>query len=179
MRWLPFFILAYVVLGVQVGLGGFVSVKGATPSLVLGLVVFACTNAPREQALLASFVLGLSQDLLTVDQPIGLYAMSYGLSGLIVVAARKVAYADHPLTHFFLALAGGLTTAVVLTVHAWVRPATAASTGVDGLLLPAVGPDKGPLYLSAVLTAVAAPFLIWALKKFRPVLGIQRGRPRY
>ncbi len=50
MRWLPYFILAYVALGVQVGLGHYVSYKGAAPNLVLVAAVFIGLNAPPPAA---------------------------------------------------------------------------------------------------------------------------------
>src|SRR3954453_12422463 len=101
MRWLPFFILAYVVLGVPGGIGSFVRLKGAELNLGLIAAVFVAANAPREPALLGAFFIGLFQDLLSL-QPLGLYALSYGLVGLLVITARQVAYGDHPLTHFVL-----------------------------------------------------------------------------
>jgi hypothetical protein len=44
MRWLPFFILAYVALGLQVALRGFIEVKDAMPYFPLMVVVYLGIN---------------------------------------------------------------------------------------------------------------------------------------
>ena len=40
MRWLTYFILAYVIVGLQIGLGDYVRYQGAAPNLVLLAVIF-------------------------------------------------------------------------------------------------------------------------------------------
>src|SRR4029077_7453097 len=107
MRWLPFFILAYIILGLQLGLSGYAQYRGAAPNLGLLAVVFISLNAPRDQALLGSFLLGAMQDLVTL-QPMGLYAFTYGLIAMLVNALSQVAYREHPLTQLVMALIGGV-----------------------------------------------------------------------
>src|SRR5687768_9200547 len=102
MRWLPYFILAYVALGVQVGLGHYVAMRGASPNVVLVAAVFIGLYAPRETALLGCFGMGLMQDLLT-RQPLGLFALSFGLVGLLVAGVQQLVDREHPLTHAALA----------------------------------------------------------------------------
>lgn len=177
MRWLSFFILAYVVLGLQLGLGGFITYQGAGPSLVLIAVLFIATNAPRDQALLGSFLLGLFQDLISV-QPLGLYAFTFGVIGLMVVGSKQVTYSDHPLTHFFLALASGLLMAVVLYVHGLLRP-PGLPIEVGGETLPALRVSAGELLLKALYTAVLAPLVLWLLTKLKPAFGFRPARSRY
>jgi rod shape-determining protein MreD len=178
MRWLPFFILAYLVLGLQVGLRDFLAIQRATPNFVLIVVVFVTANATREAGLMAAFLLGLLQDVLGTE-PLGLYALCYGLSGVLVTSARKVAYSDHPLTHLSLTLLAGLMTATVLTVHAWLRPAGTPQRIDDKLVLPAIGFSPGVAYLSALYTALLSPVVIWALNKFRGPMGLRVARSRY
>ena len=57
MRWLSWFILAYLALGLQSGLGSYIAWEGVPPNLVLIAVIFVALNAPREPALLGSFVM--------------------------------------------------------------------------------------------------------------------------
>ena len=178
MRWLPFFILAYVVLGLQVGLGDFVSWRGAQPNLVLIVAVFVAVNAPRDAGLLAAFLLGLFQDLVSA-QPPGLYALSYGLAALVVVGSRQLAYSGHPLTHFALALGGGLVTAVVVYVHGLIRPPGAPLITDAGDVLPAIRPGLGMLLLGALYTAALAPLVLWLLGKLKPLFGFRAARSRY
>src|SRR5215218_7478444 len=104
MRGLGFTILAYVALALQIGLGPFIEWQGARPNLVLLAAVFIGMNAKREPALLACFLLGLVQDLLT-GQTLGVYAFSYGLAALLITGSAQVVYRDHPLAHVTMALA--------------------------------------------------------------------------
>src|SRR5579884_3280045 len=110
MRWPMYFILAYLSVALQVGLTPHLAYHGAAPNLVLLAAVFIAMHAPRDAALLGCFGLGVLQDLLT-QQPPGLFALSYGLMALFIVGAQQAVYREHPLTHFSLALAGGLIAA--------------------------------------------------------------------
>ena len=176
MRWLTYFILAYVALGVQVALRGYMDIKGAEPNLVLLVVIFISVNASREPALLGAFMLGLMQDLLTI-QPMGVWAVSYGLVAMFVISTQEVVYREHPLTHFSLALVGGLLCGVFIVVHSWIYPrlhgaAAPASSGPHALLPQrngAVGVFTGALY-----TAILAPFLLGALQKFKRAFAFKR-----
>jgi rod shape-determining protein MreD len=161
-RWLTFFILAYVAVALQSGLGGFVQINGASPDLVLIAVVFICLNAPRDAALLGCFVLGLIHDLLTL-QPPGTYALAYGLFALLAVKAREELPRNHPLSQATLALIGGLITAFILSARGWVRPPGASLwTGM----------------LGAVYTAILSPVLIWILQRFRRAFSFAPQRRR-
>ncbi len=163
MRWLPYFILAYVMLGLQIGLSGHLRI-GETwwPNLVLLAVIFIAIHAPRDAALLAGFGLGVLQDLAT-QQTLGIFALSYGLVAMFTVSTQQLVYRGHPLTHFSLALVGGLMSGLVMLIHGWVR-----------------GPRLSPmmLFYSAVYTAVLAPFVLGLLQQVKKVFGFQPPRRR-
>src|ERR1700749_2562039 len=89
MRWLTYFILAYLTLGLQIGLAGHIALGGARPNLVLLAVIFIAINAPRDAALLGCFVLGLLQDL-TTQQPLGIFALSYGLVAMFTISTQQI-----------------------------------------------------------------------------------------
>lgn len=178
MRWLPFLILAYVMLGLQLGLGQFVSYGGGVPNLGLIVAVFVAANAPRESGLMGALLAGVFQDLLTA-QPFGLFTLTYGLVGLAVMNARQFAYGDHPLTHFSLTLAGGMVTAVVLYLHEWIRPPGGAVSGADGEGLPALGRALWPLLVSALYTAVVAVVVLRFLARLKGVFGFRVARQRW
>ena len=133
MRWISYFILAYVILGLQTGIAAAMQWRNSGPNLVLLGVVFIAMNAPRNVALLGSFILGAMQDLCT-QGTMGLYALSYGLVAMFVVTAQQAVYREHPLTHFSLTLIGGLITAGVLYVHDLIRP---PGRGLDNRNRPA------------------------------------------
>jgi len=182
MRWLPYFILAYLTLGVQIGLGDFVSWHGARPNLVLIAVLFVALNAPRDAALLGCFVMGAIQDLVT-QQPPGLFALSYGLTALVVVGSHHVVNREHFLTYFGLALVGGLLTATVLLVHAWIHPGIPRGPGgaSGATTLPAVRLSAGTELTRAIYTAVLAPVVLSLLHRTKRFFAFQpqrrKGRP--
>lgn len=163
MRWIVFFILAYVSLGIQAGLAGpFLRFQGAPANVVLLAAIFVAVNAPREHALLGCFALGVMQDLLTT-QPLGLYAFSYSLVAMFIISTQEFVYRDHPLTHFSLALAGGLMTGVVIVLHSWLH-----------------GPPTSPVAIltSAAYTALLAVPVLGLLGLVRKAFAFQPSRRR-
>ena len=164
MRWLAFSILAYLVLGLQIGAGDYAQVgwSWAQPNFVLIAVIFVTLNAPAEAALMGAFVLGAMQDL-TAQQPFGLYALSYGMVALALTGATQAIYRDHPITHFTSVLFGGCVTAVVLTFHNWIYHG---------------GMGASTLFASALYSAILAPLILWPLQKSRRMFGFQAARRR-
>lgn len=121
MRWFAYFILGYVSLGFQTGLAPHLRVGNAMINLVLIAAVFIAANAPRHAALLGCFGLGVMQDLATLNAP-GLFALSYGLTAIVVAGTHRAVSGGHPVTHFAFTLFGGVVTAFVLTLHGWIAP---------------------------------------------------------
>lgn len=161
MRWLSYFILAYLTLGLQIGLSDYLTIGSARPDLVLLAVIFIAINAPHDAALLGCLGLGIMQDL-TTQNTLGLFALSYGLVAMFVVSTQQVVYRAHPLTHFSLALFGMLLTSLVLLLHAWIR-----------------GPERlSPMlmFYSALYTAVLAPILLGPLQRARRAFAFQPPR---
>jgi rod shape-determining protein MreD len=165
MRWLSYFILAYVALGVQIALDGFFDFKGVTPNLVLLVVIFLAVNGGREPVLLGSFILGIMQDLLTLH-PLGTWAVTYTLVAMFVLSTQEIVYREHPLTHFSLALTGGILCGVVLTIHGWIYPL---------LHGPGTGHGGGiALFTSAIYTAVLAPIVLGVLQRMKRAFAFRR-----
>ena len=176
MRWFAYFILAYFAIALQIGLAPFIAYRGAAPNLVLLAAVFIALNAPRDAALLGCFCLGVLQDLVT-QQPPGLFALSYGLLGVVVFGAHQVVYRDHPLTHFSLALLGGLITTAVLLAHGWIHPASPAVARTAGApALGAIRLSPGTEFTRVAYTAVLAPVVLGALQRVRKVFAFQPQR---
>jgi rod shape-determining protein MreD len=159
MRWLPYFILAYITLGVQIGLRDYGAVRGAAPNIVLMAVVFIAINAPRDTALLGCFILGLLQDLMTTS-PLGLWALAYGLVGMVVVSTQEIVYREHFLTHASLALVGGLLCDLTLVVHGWFYPMLHHAEAI-------VRPSVATLLAGTVYTALLAPLGIGVMQRTR------------
>jgi len=174
MRWLAYFILAYVALGAQIGLAPYLALAGAIPNLVLLCAIFLAINAGREPALLGCFGLGAMQDMLS-QQPLGLFAFSYCLVGMFVVSTQELVYREHPLTHFSMALSGGFITAVVLILHDWLRPASTAVQR-DGIILPTIRPAWITLFTSAIYTAALAILILGLLQRIKKIFAFDAAR---
>jgi rod shape-determining protein MreD len=170
MRWLSFFILAYLTMAVQLGLSGYMTWQGAAPNLVLPIVVFIAVNARREEALLGAFLLGALQDLFT-QQPLGLYAFSYSMVGLFVVGTQPVVYRDHPLTHLFVTLAAALLTGAMGMFNAWAYPR------LHGMAEYA-GPSVAGTFGRAMYTALLAPVLLAVLVRMKGMFGFRGEKHR-
>lgn len=158
MRSLPYFILAYLMMGLQIGLGGYLKIGGVAPNLVLLAVVFIAVNAPAEAALLGAFGLGVMQDLATLNT-LGLFALSYGLVAMFVVSTQQFVYRGHPLTHLSLGFAGCLMTSFILLLHAWIR-----------------GPEKlgvMMMFYHCLYTAILAPLVLGVLNWMRRSFGFR------
>jgi rod shape-determining protein MreD len=176
MRWLAYFILAYLALALQIGLAPYLQYRGAAPNLVLLAAVFVALNAPRDAALLGCFCLGVMQDLVTQQQP-GLFALSYGLIGMVIFSAHQVVYREHPLTHFSLALLGGVITTVVLLLHGWIHPPSPRVPAAAGLpALPAIRLSPGTEFTRTLYTAVLAPVVLGVLQRMKKVFAFQPQR---
>ena len=170
MRWPAFFILAYITLGLQLGLSGFVNVSSAKPDFVLLVAIFIAANAPRNAALLACFILGAMLDLLTIG-PWGFAALTYGLVGVFVVATHELVYGEHFLTHFSLALVGSLIVTIILMLHRWIYPMLHAGANL-------ARPTLVSLVTGSIYTAVLAIPVMMLLLRMRRVFGFRAPRGR-
>jgi rod shape-determining protein MreD len=177
MRWLTYFILAYVAVGVQIALRGYFDIKGAEPNLVLLVVIFVAVNAPREAALGGAFLLGVMQDLLTL-QPMGVWAVCYGLVAMFVISTHEIVYREHPLTHFSLALTGGILCTIVIVVHGWIYPMIhgrgmpAGPHNPEAVLLQR--PSAIGLLAGTIYTAILAPLVLGALQRMKRAFAFRR-----
>jgi rod shape-determining protein MreD len=171
MRWSVLLILAYIVLGLQLGVRGYVEYRGVTPNLPLLLAVFVALSAPRDEALLGCFVIGALQDLLTL-QPMGLFAFSYGLMALVIVGLAPLLYRGHPITHLAMGLLGGVVTGIVLLINGWWRPIEPAHKYND-VLYAAVKRSPRELLVQILFTAILAPFVIGIFHRMRWMFDFQ------
>ena len=165
MRWISYFILAYLIIAIQMALAGYLRWGQASPNLVLPAAVFIAINARREHALLGAFGLGLLQDLFT-QHPLGLYAFAYGLVGLFVVGTQPAVYRDHPLTHFFVTLLASFLVALVVLFNNWAYPILHSPR-------PPVRQPVLAIFASALYTAAVAPILMGVLGRTKPLFGFR------
>jgi rod shape-determining protein MreD len=160
MRFVPWFILAYLVLGLQSGLAPYIQIDNAPPNLVLPAVIFIALYAPRDAALLGTYVMGLMQDTIS-GVPLGTNALVYAAVTFGVRVTQPTIDREHWLTHVILALVGGVLQAAILTM---------------------VGMRRHELYpwsmliISTLYTAAVAPFILKPLHKIKRVFGFQPER---
>lgn len=145
MRWIPFFILVYVLLGLQMGFAG-LPVNFPIVAVLLG-----CLSAPREVALTAALVVGLCHDLVSGSPP-GLHAVAYGLAAMLCASRRSMP--NHVLLHAAMGLVSGLVVAGVLAMHSIVKP-----------VVPGASVPFGQLLLTAMTGMVVAPMFLSVLKR--------------
>ena len=160
MRWTPYLILAYLAVGLQIGMAEYLRVGAARPDLVLLAVIFIAIHAPREAALLGCFGLGLIQDLVSLN-PLGVYALAYSMVGMFVVSTQELVYKAHPVTHFTLGFVGALLCGTVVVIHGWIRGPRASVTDV---------------LAAALYTALLAPIVLGLLNLTRRAFSFQRRR---
>jgi rod shape-determining protein MreD len=147
LRWLSFILLAYVMLGLQIGLHAFAPVN-----FVLIAVVFIVINATREPAVIACFILGVLHDLVVGVGPIGMYALAYCGVALLAAGEERSIASDHPATHFVVTLFSGIVVAIIVKI-------VAAWHGIGTSLLTDL--------LTAFYTAIAAVVVLYVLGKLR------------
>ena len=176
MRWPAYFIFAYLVLGLQTGMTAFVQFHGAAPNLVLLAMLFIALCAPRDAALLGAFGLGLMQDLLT-QQPLGLYAFSYGLIAMLVSGAQTTMYREHPVTHVSMALVGSVICSIFILIHGWVRPPESPRiANATALSIMRVSPTM--LLYQTLYTTLLSPLILGALMRVRRIFAFHSPRRR-
>lgn len=160
MRFIPTLILAYLALGLQSGLAQHIEIRGATPNLVLPVIIFIALYASRDSALLGSYLIGLMQDILSLV-PLGVNPLVYAAVTVAVRMTQPAMYREHPLTHLILGLAGGVLQGVILTIV--------------GLRMPP-RPPVDMLIGSTLYTAILCPILLLPLLKSKRLFGFQPER---
>lgn len=160
MRFIPWLILAYVVLGLQSGLAPYIQIRDASPNLVLPVIIFIGLYAPRDSALLGTYVVGLMQDVIS-QYPLGTHALVYAAVTLGVRLTQPAIHREHWLTHVVLALVGGILQAIVLTIV--------------GIRLGA-RPPVSLLLVSTLYTAAVSPLMLKPLHKIKRVFAFQPER---
>ena len=177
MRLLPYLILAYVAVAMQIGMGSLLAVGGSAPDFVLLAAIFIALQAPRESALLGCFGLGLIHDLVS-QQPLGLYALGYGIVGLLVVGSQSSLQRESPLAHILVALVSGIVVTLVILLNQRFAPTPPVAPVSPDAALPPLGAGPGALIWGVVWTTLLAPAVLWPLNKLRRYFAFDHSRWR-
>lgn len=169
-----YYIFAYMLLGVQIGIAPYLSYRGAAPNLGLVAVLFLSLNGKRDGARLGSLFIGLTQDLLTAQQP-GLYAFSYGIIAAMLVGFRRSVNINRSFVQVVLCLAAAAIIAIVVLTHELIHPTAQAysdgSTRLGALRLSFVVE-----FYRVIYTAAVSPFILAAGHRIRNVFMPQLAR---
>jgi cell shape-determining protein MreD len=176
MVWPVFFILGYTLVGIHVGAAGLLNLGGMSPNLVVAGVVLLCMWAPRDAAMLGSLLLGAMQDMVT-EQPLGLWAFTYGLAAVVLTTLQPALQRGHLFTQVVFAVVCAGLSVLVLAVSGWLNP-PGAELVEAGTVHRAVRLPVGKLLWQACLTVVAVPVLIWFFRPFHRLLGLPVVRRR-
>jgi rod shape-determining protein MreD len=161
MRWPVLVILAYVLMVVQTTLFdrsllalhlGDVWIK---PDLLLLLALFVALVAEPAEVFMAAWSLGLAEDLVLQQGPLGVGALLFGLAAYLAALARGLLPVGRILSQVLLAL--GFVFAVRVAQVGVLSWLTDSQAGLGYVLGRSVG--------DAAYSAPLAPYVFWLLKK--------------
>ena len=161
MRWALVVIFAYVLIVIQTTLFDTrllaFQILGVwiKPDLLLLMLLFIALRAEAVEVFIAGWALGLAEDLIVSEGPLGIGALMFGTGGYLLTLFRRVLGRERILTQVFLAL--GLVFAVRLPQQRLLFWFTGSSAGWLDVLEKACG--------DAVYSAALAPYLLWGLGK--------------
>ena len=168
MRWVSFFILVFVTMVLQVGLGRLIGLgpQRIMPDLLLLLAVVLAFRGPVDEVLLASWFLGLAKDL-TSQAPLGMYALSFGLLALLITRLRGVLYGENMLTQAVAALVGSFLVEHLVFVLGLLKGRYTGAVYESVVL---------GMMFSALFTAALIPYAQWIVWKLQRRLSLPERR---
>ncbi|MBX3363664.1 MAG: hypothetical protein KF866_02760 [Phycisphaeraceae bacterium] len=175
MNAIAFLVVAWVLLGLQLGLSETLrlGISGPAPDLLLVLAAFAALQAPVRTALWTAFLLGLVTDLTwTVARPggsavpvFGPHALGYVLGAQAIVSIRGNLIRRNPLTLGAVTLIAGVIAGVLVVAMMTLR------TTYDPIVWRA-GSELATRMGAAVYSGVAGVITAFALLPLTPILGL-------
>ena len=168
MRWVVAIILAYLAAVLQSTVVRYISLGGVGPDLFVILAVVYLLRAKRDDALIVSWVIGLTKDL-SSSGPMGLYAIAFGVMAVVVVRLRELVLAEQVSTQVIVTFAAVLMTEWMALLLAWVFGAAERFLWREFFW---------HFFFVAVYSAVLAPPVHWLARRGRSVLGFPSVRRR-
>jgi hypothetical protein len=182
MRWSVFAVLAWVFLGVELGLRDALRL-GPTlvaPSFLFTLAAFVALSAPPIATLWTCLALGLLTDLTwSVELRtggtatiVGPYALGYLLAGQLIVSMRALMIRWNPLTLGFLAGVGSCVAQITVVGLCTLRAAFGAP------IVWTASEQLAQRLGASVYTGVVAVLVGFVLMPLAPVLGLPTPQQR-
>ena len=179
MRWAPFLLLAWVFLGLEVGLRSAMPFgeAGVAPSFALILCVYVSMGATHGHAHWAALLLGACVDLasrrvlrgggdVTV---LGPNALGFLLACQLTLVMRGVVFRKNPLALAFLACVGGLVCAGRLNTA---TPKAGLVFELDVIAACFIGGASASGGVGKVMGAVIGAFVMGVMNNGMSILGI-------
>ncbi len=166
MKWPSFIILIFIALILQISLANPLGLgpQRIAPDLLLLTAVITILYSTDDKGLIACWIIGFLKDLTSLA-PLGSNALAFGLMALFLIKARSFFYDNRPIALIILTFISTVfTQEATLLIGILKGNFKSDSTTI---LLPVI-------ILTAVLTALLAPYAHWILMKFRKSLGLQQ-----
>lgn len=182
MNWWAFMLLAWIVLGLEVGLKSALALghTAIAPSFVVPFATFVALCAQPRQAFWTCLILGLGLDLTSavslrdggVITIMGPYALGLILGGQLVLAMRGIMMRQNPLTLVVLAVATSMVMHIIVIAIMSVRAGLGDAIAWDTTqqIIDRAG--------SSLYTGIAAGLMSLVLFPAAPILGFATGRHR-
>lgn len=171
MRYFTFILIGYVVLGLQCGLGPYIRWHGAAPNLVLLAVTFAAINAPKSAALMGCFIIGLLHDMVSLN-PLGTYALAYGITALVLTSAAPMLPRDKVSTFAGMTFVALLIVQLVLLISGSFFPPGLATRLESGVELPPVSLPFSVLFFEGLYTLLLSPVLFIPMRRLNRLMNL-------
>lgn len=180
MNWLSFAVVAWLFLGLELGLRDALRLgdSAVAPSFVIPLLVYITLSTPPRTATWIAIALGLTLDLSWVlvrangpaGYVVGPYVLGLVLAAQLVHAARGMVIRNNPLTITCLSGLAAMVAHIVVVAVLTLRGA-----GIDNLDFNPTGQLQSRFF-SALYTAILAFFLSFVFTRIEPLMGFHLDR---
>lgn len=176
MKWLPFLLVLWVLLGLELGLKDALRLGPypIAPTFVFSLVTILAMSAPPAQVTWLAILVGLTVDLTFPVElkdggrqivVIGPYALGFAFGAQLIMLLRSLVFGRNPLTVAFLSAVGSvLANVVVVAIYA-------LRSRYDPIIFNA-GEELGSRMGSSLYTGVAAFVLAFGLIPMTSAMGL-------
>ena len=120
MRWVITAALFLIIIAAQAAAARHIALFGATPNLLIVLVVQLALILPRLEGAIWAWCLGLGADLHGVTPP-GVLALTYALVSLVLARVRSEIFSEHIFTRLLLVVVAAVLQEIALMFSEIIR----------------------------------------------------------
>ncbi len=164
MKQIAYMLLVIFCLVFQVAVLENLRVLDSSPNLLFLIALYAALFAPRRDAVIAAWIAGIAFDVFSSGR-FGVYGFLFAGAAVPLIYIRDKVFKEHALSQFVLAaLAAAAVEALAATAVKAQYPAADSGSLVTGVVV------------TALWTAVLAPFVLAALVRLNRLLGFAERR---